>query len=106
MDEKELEFMRKRYEAAHEAATLEAKHFERIIYPTFSNDEKARYWASGIRTQMRYNGESGYDEEWAFSGDYEVFKQQEPKIDDLLEGIAKYLRYSPELFIRILKEGK
>ena len=106
MDEKELEFMRKRYEAAHEAATLEAKHFKTIIYPSYTNDEKARYWAGGIRQLMRNNQELGYEEDWTIAGQYEYYKKEEPKIDELLEGIAKYLRYSPELFIRILKEGK
>ncbi len=103
MNEKELEFMRKRYEDAHKAAEKEAEHFHTIIYPSYTNDKKARFWASSIRTQMRTQGDYGFDEETAFSGDYEAFKQQEPQLDDLLEDIAKYLRYEPKLFIRILK---
>ena len=106
MNEKELKARRMQMDEQVKKDYEEHNHFLNVIYPSYTNDEKAKYWAGGLHQLMRSNKEYGFDEELVIAGQYESLKKDEPKIDELLEGIAKYLRYSPELFIRILKEGK
>ena len=106
ISKEELERARRIFEEQEKIEEKRLRIFWSETYPSYTNDEKAKYWAGGLHQLMRSNKEYGFDEELVIAGQYESLKKDEPKIDELLEGIAKYLRYSPELFIRILKEGK
>ena len=82
---------------SRQKAIEEASNFFEEEYPTFSQEDKAAFWASEFRQQMRWNGESGVNEMYVFGKEeYRFCKEKDPNFDILLPMIAKHLKFSLE----------
>ncbi len=79
------------YEQGLEWARQKAK-FWREEYPHKTFDEKVSYWASSFHRQMRWQGESDYDEYAIYSPQlYADCKQKEPEFDKIWKEV--FIRY-------------
>lgn len=79
-----------------------SKKFFEEEYPNLSQEDKAAYWASGFRQQMRWNGESGVNEMYVFDKrEYHFCEEKDSDFDNLLPLIAKHLKFS----LKYLKEA-
>jgi len=90
--EEERERLMKAYYERDKKYKESEKIFWDIEYPKKSVDEKVTFWTGNIHRQMRWNGESGFDEMAIFSRkNYESWKNLEPNFDVLLPEIIKKL---------------
>ncbi len=68
------------------------ENFWDLEYPKKSIQEKIAFWSGSLYSQMRWNGESGFDEMAVFSkSNYLYWKSREPDFDSLLPFIIKKL---------------
>lgn len=97
----------KRYDEISEALREYSEQFWENEYPQKSFDDKIKYWSGKFGRQIRFNGESGFDEYAVFSyKDYCNWKEHEPQIDDLLPKVLKVLGLNRERIFELLKPDK
>ena len=55
-------------------------------YPAYSFEEKVKHWSGSLYRQMRWNGESGYDEYGIYSPEWHAaVLALEPEIDRIMD---------------------
>ena len=93
-----------KYEEVDELEELSEKLFKEE-YALMPLKEKVTYWAKGIHDSMRSFGEQGHDEMSIFSKrEYDIWKSEEPNIDELLPLILDQLRINREIVYELLKK--
>jgi hypothetical protein len=95
--------MEDKYKKRLEAFAAAKQKFWAEEYPKKTLDQKINYWSGSLHQQMRWNGESGFDEMAVFSkADYDLWKQHEPYIDSLLPAILEKLNVNKEKVFDLL----
>ena len=93
-----------RYDEADELEEL-SEQLAKEEYTLMPFKEKVTYWAQGIHDSMRSFGEQGHDEMSVFSKrEYEMWKSEEPNIDELLPHILDQLRINHDKVYPLLKQ--
>ncbi|MBE2206754.1 MAG: hypothetical protein IAE84_04160 [Saprospiraceae bacterium] len=93
----------KKFEEAAKLLNEQQGDFWMEKYPKMTLEQKINYWSGSLHQQMRWNGESGFDEMAVFSkADYELWKQHEPRIDSLLPAILEKLNVNRENALALL----
>ncbi len=93
----------KKFEEAAKLLNEQQVDFWVEKYPKMTLDQKINYWSESLHQQMRWNGESGFDEMAVFSkADYDLWKQRESSIDSLLPAILEKLNVNKERVFDLL----
>ena len=104
--EKEIDRLRgqQKYKEIAELKAL-SQQLAKEAYTLMPFKEKVTYWAQGIHDSMRSFGEQGYDEMSVFSKrEYEMWKSEEPNIDELLPHILDQLRINHDKVYPLLEK--
>ena len=104
--EKEIDRLRdqKKYQKIAELMAL-SQQLAKEAYALMPFKEKVTYWAQGIHDSMRSFGEQGHDEMSVFSKrEYEIWKSEEPNIDEFLPHILNQLRINHDKVYPLLEK--
>ncbi|WP_271785348.1 hypothetical protein [Aquimarina algiphila] len=80
------------FDIEREESDNERLHFEKIIYPSYSLDEKVKFWAGELHQSMRWSEEDGEDPYAVYTADwYKSTKEFEPDFDKIMDEVfSKY----------------
>lgn len=100
------EFLKEnKYLEAAELLRQNQDDFWKNEYLKLDENAKIDYWSKGFYDEMRWNGDTGFDEMAIFYKDnYEMWKKREPKIDELLPAIFKRLKLNEQTIYKLLRE--